>query len=130
MREKINERAVGQAEKAWETMRSRSSGIKAKYTRRRKEGARKAASKAKGEQWKPEKVALLMKWQEEATPDVCAVCGDTRPFVQQEHHIEPNGERVVKLYANCRDMLRRSKDTTDLEEAHRGGSYFSKNSQE
>jgi hypothetical protein len=53
--EEIDEKAVGRAKKAWETMRSRSSGIKAKYTRRRKEGARKAASKVKGEQWKPEK---------------------------------------------------------------------------
>lgn len=117
---------MGGSKKSWKTMRNRTPGIKASYTRHRKEGAKRAASKVKREQWKTEKVELLKKWAMEALPDTCIVCGDCRCFVQQDHHIERNAKTKVKLCANCHDTLRRSKDINDLEEAHRIGSCFQK----
>jgi predicted HNH restriction endonuclease len=123
--EEVSERAR-RAKKAWETMKSKDPGGKAHDTRRRKEGARKAVIKIEAIQWEPKKMELLKKWGEEAIPDTCIICGDSRPFVLQEHHLEPDGERLVKLCANCHDLVRRSTDIKDLEEPHRAGSYFSR----
>lgn len=125
MIEEVNERAR-RVKKAWETMKNKGPGGKAHDTRRRKEGARKAVIKIKAIQWEPERVELLKKWGKEAIPDTCIVCGDSRPFVLQEHHLEPESETLVKLCENCHDTVRRSTDIKDLEEAHRAGSYFSR----
>jgi predicted HNH restriction endonuclease len=124
--EEVSER-TRRAKKAWETMKSKGPGGKAHDTRRRKEGARKAVINIKAVQWENEKVELLKKWGEKAIPDTCIVCGDSRPFVLQEHHVEPESKTLVKLCANCHDLLRRSKDINDLVEAHRVSSYFSRN---
>jgi hypothetical protein len=105
------------AKKAWKTMKSKSPGIKANYTKRRKEGAKKSAKKVKGKQWEPEKIKYLSELKKDSKPNVCIVCRDNRPIVLQEHHLEPDKNCVVKLCANCHDIVRRGK-LDDLMKAH------------
>ena len=107
------------AEKAWRTMKSKSPGIKAAYTKRRKRGAKKAAAKVKSKQWEPEKVEFLKELKTNAIPNTCAVCGDSRPFVLQVHHVDIEKEIEITLCANCHDIVRRG-TIEDLKKAHRG----------
>jgi len=95
------------AKKAWETMNSASAGKKAHYTQRRREAARKGGKKVQEKQWKPEKVEYLWELARESTPNTCVVCGDDRPIVLHDHHLAPQGERTIKLCANCHDIVRR-----------------------
>ncbi len=106
-----------QAEKAWETMRSKSPGIKAAYTKRRKAGAKKVAANVKSKQWEPEKVEFLKRLKRNAIPNTCAVCGNSRPFVLQVHHADPERKTEVILCANCHDTVRRG-TFEDLRKAH------------
>ena len=95
------------AQKAWETMRSKSPGIKANYTKKRKDGAKKIAAKVKSKQWEPEKVEYLKELKEKAIPNTCIICGDSRPFVLQVHHSDPEKKIETILCANCHDTVRR-----------------------
>jgi len=107
------------AKKAWETMKGKGSGKKAAYTRKRKEGARKAAAKVKNKQWEPEKVKYLkVLLKEKAISNRCIVCGDSRWFVLQGHHMGPEKKIKVVLCANCHDTVRRG-TLEDLKEAHK-----------
>ncbi len=107
------------AQKAWETMRNKGPGTKSAYTKKRKEGARKAAVKVKNKQWEIEKVEYLKALKEKAMPDTCVVCGDSRLFVLQVHHADPEKKIEVMLCANCHDTVRRG-TFGDLREAHKG----------
>jgi len=107
------------AKKAWETMRGKGPGTKAAYTKKRKAGARKAAAKVKNKQWEPEKVKYLKALKEKANPDRCIVCGDSRPFVLQVHHVDPEKKIEVVLCANCHDTVRRG-TLEDLRKANKG----------
>ena len=98
-------------------MRNKSSGIKAKYTKKRKEAAKKAASKVKNKQWEPEKIKFLLGLKNNSDQSTCIVCGDSRPIVLQAHHVDPKREDVVKLCANCHDVVRRG-TLEDLKKAH------------
>jgi len=108
------------AQKAWETMRNKSSGEKAAHTKKRKEGARKAATKVKNKQWEFEKVEYLKVLKEKACPNICVVCDDSRPFVLQVHHADPERKTKVILCANCHDTVRRG-TFEDLWKAHERG---------
>ena len=108
------------AKKAWETMRSKGPGVKAGYTKRRKEGAKKAAAKVKNRQWEPEKVEYLKELKEKAISNSCVVCGDSRPFVLQVHHVCPEKNIEAILCANCHDTVRRG-TLENLREAHKRG---------
>jgi hypothetical protein len=57
--------------------------------------------------------------KEKAMPDTCVVCGDSRPFVLQVHHADPEKKIEVMLCANCHDTVRRG-TFGDLREAHNG----------
>ena len=105
------------AKKAWQTMRSKSPGIKSHYTRKRKYGAKKAATKVKLKQWEPEKVEYLKAIKEKALPNTCIVCGNNRPFVLQVHHADPEKKIEVILCANCHDTVRRG----TFEDLKKGG---------
>jgi hypothetical protein len=107
------------AQKAWETMRSKGPATKAAYTKKRKEGARKAAAKVKNKQWELEKVEYLKALKEKAMSDTCIVCGDSRPFVLQVHHADPEKKIEVILCENCHDTVRRGA-FGDLRKAHKG----------
>jgi hypothetical protein len=104
-------------QKAWETMRNKGPGKKAAYTKKRKEGARKAVAKVKNKQWELEKVEYLKVLKEKARPNTCIVCGDSRPFVLQVHHADPERKTEVILCANCHDTVRRG-TFEDLRKAH------------
>lgn len=105
------------AKKAWETMRSKSPGIKAKYTKRRKQGAKQVAQKIKDKQWESEKIEYLLKLKEESNSNACVVCSESRSIVLQNHHVDPEGKTLVKLCANCHDVVRRG-TLEDLKKAH------------
>jgi hypothetical protein len=96
------------AEKAWESMRSKSPAVKAHYATNRQTAAKKVAARIKAKQWEPEKVKYLHQLRGKATPNTCVVCGDSRPFVLQIHHVDPKREIEVILCANCHDIVRRS----------------------
>jgi NAD-dependent SIR2 family protein deacetylase len=96
------------AEKAWETMRSKLPAVKARYTINRQTAAKNVAARVKAKQWEPEKVKYLTQLKGKATPNTCVVCGDSRPFVLQIHHVDPKREVEVTLCANCHDIVRRS----------------------
>jgi len=106
------------AEKAWETMRKKPPRTKAIYTKHRRAGAKKAADKAKGRQWEPEKVRYLKELRGNAVLNTCIVCGDSRQFVLQTHHADRKREVEVMLCANCHDTVRRG-TLEDLENAHK-----------
>ncbi|MEO0128563.1 MAG: hypothetical protein ABIL44_12560 [candidate division WOR-3 bacterium] len=93
--------------KAWETMRSKSPGVKAAYTKKRKKGARKAAAEIQNKQWDSEKVNYLKELQKKAISGRCIVCGDSRPYVLHSHHVDRDTNEVVILCANCHDTVRR-----------------------
>ena len=95
------------AKRAWETMRSKSPGEKANYTRNRKIGARNAIEKTKQINFQPEKIAYLLDLNMKSNPETCVVCGDTRSIVLQTHHVDPEKTNTVKLCANCHDVVRR-----------------------
>jgi len=105
------------AQKAWDTMKTKSPGEKAWDTIRRKKGAKKGAAKIKAKQWEPEKVEYLKELREKAIPNACIVCGDTRPFILQVHHADPEKKIELKLCANCHDTVRRG-TLEDLREAY------------
>lgn len=105
------------AQKAWETMRNKGPGRKAAYTKKRRKGALKAASKLKNKQWEPEKVNYLQVLNEKAVPKTCVVCGDNRPFVLQIHHADPERKIEVIMCANCHDTVRRG-TLEDLKKSH------------
>ncbi len=106
------------ANKAWQTMRGKGPGTKAVYTKKRKKGAKKAAAKVKEKQWELEKVEFLKALKEKAIPDTCVVCGDSRPFVLQVHHADPEKKIEVILCANCHDTVRRG-SIDDLKNAQK-----------
>ena len=95
------------AKKAWETMRSKSAGEKANYTKNRKIGARKTVEKIKRNNFQPEKIGYLLELKVKSNPETCVVCGDTRPIVLQTHHVNPERVDTVKMCANCHDIIRR-----------------------
>jgi hypothetical protein len=102
------------ANKAWDTMRSRTPAEKAAATKKRKAGAKKAAEQVKNKQWDSEKVRFLNALKDKARGGACIVCGDDRQYVLQNHHPNPEKEATVKLCANCHDTVRRGtlKDLT------------------
>jgi len=99
-------------------MTEKSPAQKAHDTRRRREAAGKAAKKVQSKQWEPEKVKYLSELARESTPNTCVVCGDDRPIVLHDHHLAPQGERRIKLCANCHDIVRRG-TLEDLKQAQR-----------
>jgi len=61
----------------------------------------------------------LKELKEKAKSDVCIVCGDSRSYVLQNHHADPEGQIEVKLCANCHDTVRRG-TLENLKDAHKG----------
>jgi len=106
------------ASKAWETMKNKSIGRKANYTKRRKAGAKKAVIKVKNKQWNSEKVKYLKELKKDAISNTCVVCNDGTSFVLQCHHADPDKKIIVKLCANCHDTVRRG-TLDDLKKAYK-----------
>ena len=52
--------------------------------------------------------------------NICVVCDDSRPFVLQVHHADPERKTKVILCANCHDTVRRG-TFEDLWKAHERG---------
>ena len=111
---------TNRAKKAWETMKNKSPGEKAKDTKNRKKGARKAVEKVKRINFQSEKIGYLLGLKVKCNPRACVVCGDTRRIVLQDHHIDQEGVETIKLCANCHDIVRRGK-LDDLQTAHEKG---------
>lgn len=80
----------------------------------------KGWEKVANNQWNKNKVDYLKSRKEEAKTDACVVCGDNRNKVLHDHHLDREKTIVVKLCANCHDLVRRG-SLEDLFKAQRFG---------
>lgn len=104
--------------KSGETMKAKSPAEKAVQTRNRRRGARGAIAAVLERNWDPRKTEFLLALKRKVNAGKCIVCGDSRPFVLQEHHADRERRVVITVCANCHDTIRRG-TLEDLKDAHR-----------
>ena len=95
------------AARALETMKAKSPAEKAVQTKNRKRGAQKAIASVLEKNFDPRKTEFLLRLSKKANASQCIVCGDSRPFVLQEHHADREKRVLVTGCANCHDTIRR-----------------------